>query len=400
MHRLFFPVSSFPSFIWECKCPRNFVAWVDGKHSFADKCDPKLLRRAVNLRSRKPQLLFAVLFCVLLNGIGFAAPTSTPFVLSPENFAKAATYSKAHGGLALRVEQAGKVVFEDYAPGYSAETPHKIYSGTKSFVAVAAMALAERGVIRLDEPASDILTEWKNDARRSITINELLSQTSGLDPNDEPINSAHDGLAAAVNIPLVSKPGTKFHYGAAGYQAFGEILHRKLGGFGDAVEKSVKRFILDPYDIKIAGWVKDDAGNVLVHAGMIMSAEEWAKFGEAMLRPAHPKDHSRPGLGYDELFVGHVANPAYGLGFWLNNPQHSPRQQKLSDLLPAMDGEQLYSGGPRDLICAMGTGKQRLYVIPSLNLVVVRFTNNASFSDGDFLSRLLTGKPHPDKHTH
>jgi CubicO group peptidase (beta-lactamase class C family) len=340
------------------------------------------------------RFLSACLLAILLAGTLNAAN------LDPANCAKAAAYSRNHGGLALRVEQAGKVVFEDYAPGYSADMPHKIYSGTKSFVAVAAMILAEKGVIRLDEPASDILTEWKNDARRSITIDELLSQTSGLDPNDDPINNAHNALAAAVKMPLISAPGTKFHYGAAGYQAFGEILHRKLGGFGDATEKTVKHLVLDPYDIKIAGWVKDDAGNVLVHAGMIMTAEQFAKFGEAVLRPRIPQDHSRPGLGFSQLFVGHAANSAYGLGFWLNNPQHSPRSQKLSDLLPAMDGEQLYSGGPRDLVCAMGTGKQRLYIIPSLQLVIVRFTNNAAFSDGDFLSRLLTGHPHPDKHTH
>jgi len=347
------------------------------------------------------RLLSAFFLAVLLNGIVCAAaPAPLPAPINPANFAKAVAYSRAHGGLALRVEQGGKVIFEDYAPGYSATTPHKIYSGTKSFVAVAAMILAEKNVIRLDEPASDILTEWKNDARRTITINQLLSQTSGLDPNDDPINNAHDGLAAAVQIHLVSAPGTKFHYGAAGYQAFGEILHRKLGGFGDAVEKSVTHLVLDPYDIKLDGWVKDDAGNVLVHAGMIMSAEQWAKFGEAVMRPRHPLDHSRPGFGFDQLFIGHAANPAYGLGFWLNAPQHSPRHQPISDLLPASDGDQLYPGGPRDLVCAMGTGKQRLYIIPSQQLVIVRFTNNASFSDGDFLSRLLTGKPHPDKHTH
>jgi CubicO group peptidase (beta-lactamase class C family) len=349
------------------------------------------------------RLFFALILIVSLRGTTFAAnpaPTVAPAPLTAANFAKAAAYSRSHGGLALRVEQFGKVAFEDYAPGYSATTPHKIYSGTKSFVAVTAMILAEKNVIRLDEPASDIITEWKNDARRSITINQLLSQTSGLDPNDDAINSAHDALAAAVQTRLVSAPGTKFHYGAAGYQAFGEILHRKLGGFGDAVEKSVTHLVLDPYDIKLDGWVKDDAGNVLVHAGMIMSAEQWAKFGEAVMRPRYPTDHSRPGLGFGQLFVGHIANPAYGLGFWLNAPQHSPRHQSISDLLPASDGDQLYSGGPRDLVCAMGTGKQRLYVIPSQQLVIVRFTNSAAFSDGDFLSRLLTGKPHPDRHTH
>ncbi len=47
--------SSFPSCTWERKCPRNFVASAWGKHSFADKCVPKLLRRAVNLGTREEE---------------------------------------------------------------------------------------------------------------------------------------------------------------------------------------------------------------------------------------------------------------------------------------------------------------------------------------------------------
>jgi hypothetical protein len=41
-----------------------------------------------------------------------------------------------------------------------------------------------------------------------------------------------------------------------------------------------------------------------------------------------------------------------------------------------------------------------LYMIPSRDLVIVRFADGEPFSDGDFLSRLLTGHPHPDAHTH
>lgn len=343
------------------------------------------------------RIFFSVLLGIFLTQAVHAAG---PAPLSPANCAKAASYSRAHGGEALRIEQYGKVVYEDYIPGWTAQTPHKIYSGTKSFVAVTAMVLAEKGLFRLDEPASDILTEWKKDARRSITIDELLSQTSGLDPDGDRIYNARDQREAALNVPLISPPGKQFHYGAAGYQAFGEILQRKIGGFGDPVEKSVRRAVLDPFDIKVDGWVKDDAGHVLVHAGMILTAEQFAKFGEALLRPPHPKDKSRPGLAYPQLFVGHASNPAYGLGFWLNAPQHSPRRQKIDDLQPAIDGDQLYPGGPRDLFAAIGTDKQRLYVIPSQELVIVRFGYRSRFSDGDFLSRLLTGHPHPDKHTH
>jgi len=340
------------------------------------------------------RLFFACLLASTLSGIASAAD------LDPANCAKADAYSRAHGGGALRIEQAGRLIYEDYAPGFSATTPEKIYSGTKSYIAVTALLLAEQGKLRLDEKASDTLTEWKNDARRSITIDQLLSQTSGLDPEGERIYNSRDQLDAAVHMPLVSAPGTRFHYGAAGYQAFGEILKRKFGQHGDSVEDIVNDTLLDPYDLAIASWKQDDAGNVLIHAGMQATPKQWAKFGNLLLRPRIAGQDNRHALGFPALFVGHKANPAYGLGFWLNAPQSSHAHQSIRDLQPAIDGDQLYPGGPHDLVAAIGTGKQRLYIIPSLQLVIVRFAYDARFSDGDFLSRLLTGQPHPDARTH
>src|SRR5277367_2183168 len=78
--------------------------------------------------------------------------------ITPAHFALAARYSQTHGGLALRVEQNGKLIGESYAPGFSASTPHKIYSGTKSFIAVGALIAMQEGLLTLNEKASDTLT--------------------------------------------------------------------------------------------------------------------------------------------------------------------------------------------------------------------------------------------------
>ena len=321
--------------------------------------------------------------------------------ITANNFAIAAQYSRNHGGEALRVEQGGRLLYESYLPGWSASTPHKIYSGTKSFVAVAALIAQQEGLLRLDEKASDTLTEWRGDARRSITIAQLLSHTSGLDPDGDLIYPYRDQMAAAVRVHLIASPGSQFHYGAVNYQAFGEILRRKLRPKDESVEDYIKDKVLDPLDIDIDSWVRDGAGNVLIHSGILVSSEEWAKFGAFInkARTGRPQQLIT-GQGISVLFSGHAANPAYGLGFWLNRPPPEPRLQSIKILQLAIDGDQLYPGGPRDLVAAIGTGKQRLYMIPSLDLVVTRFAYDTRFSDGDFLSRLLTGKPHPDAHTH
>jgi CubicO group peptidase (beta-lactamase class C family) len=321
--------------------------------------------------------------------------------ITPEHFALAAAYSRTHGGIGIRVEEGGRLAFEDYLQGFSASTPHRIYSGTKNFVAVTALIAMQEGLLDLSEPASTTLPEWRNDRRRSITLNQLLSQTSGLDPGADIIYPARDQMAAALRVRLIDPPGTRFHYGPVGYQAFGEILKRKLRARGESVEGYMTDKLFDPLDIHIASWTRDDAGNPLMHAGLALSAEEWAKFGEFVKDQA--LHESRPLVSpklFPLLFIGHAANPAYGLGFWLNHPEPRSRCQKMADLLPAIDGEQIYPGGPRDIYAAEGTSYQRLYVIPSLDLVIVRFAFGERFSDGDFLSRLLTGRPHPDAHSH
>ena len=340
-------------------------------------------------------LLLPALFAAAWTGSLFAQQ------ITPDHCALAAQFSRSHGGVALRVEQGSKVIYQDYAPGFSASTPHKIYSGTKNFVAVIALIAMQEEILSLDERASDTLTEWQHDRRRAITIEQLLSQPSGLDPDSEPFDSARDQFAAAVGVHLVSAPGARFHYGAAGYQAFGEILRRKLRRRDRTVEGYMRDKIFDPLGIDIAAWTHDDAGNPLLHAGLSLSACEWAKFGEFINHGGICGGKQIvPQSLLDLLMVGHRANPAYGMSFWLNRPPPVPRLQPLTQLEPAIDGNQLYPGGPKDLVAALGTSRQRLYVIPSLDLVVVRFGNPSAFSDGDFLSRLLTGRPHPDAHTH
>jgi CubicO group peptidase (beta-lactamase class C family) len=337
--------------------------------------------------------------CAMLVTAGIARAQITE--ITPDHFDNAARYSLNHGGLAVRVERGGRLLDENYASDFSASTPHKIYSGTKSFFAVAALVAEKEGLLTLDEKASDTLPEWRGDRRRNITIAELLSHTSGLATDLGYLYPYRDQLEAALRVPLIDTPGARFHYSGVNYQAFGEILKRKLRARDESIQDFMEDKIFDPLDIDVDKWTKDGAGNPLIHSGLLLSAREWAKFGNFINRARNGL--STPllnGAEIDPLFVGHACNPAYGLGFWLNRPPPDPQGQSIKVLELAIDGEQLYPGGPRDLVAAIGSGHQMLYMIPSQDLVIVRFANDEPFSDGDFLSRLLTGHPHPDAHTH
>jgi len=351
--------------------------------------------KSVALRRRQSLILLTSVLVLAATGLLIGDE------ITADNFAKADQYSRSHGGLALRVEQGGSLLFEDYVRGFSASTSHRIFSGTKSIVAVGALIAQQEGLLTLDEKASDTLTEWRGDRRRSITINQLLSHTSGLDPDGDLIYPYRDQFEAALQVHLIDPPGTRFHYGAVNYEAFGEILRRKLRPQDRSVEGWLKEKVFDPLDIDIADWKHDDAGNPLTHSGIWLSTKEWAKFGNFINKVRNGATNQIvTGPSLASLLTGHHANPAYGMGFWLNRPPPVPRLQSIKLLQLAIDGDQLYPDGPRDLIACIGSEKQRLYMIPSLDLVVVRFGQETAFSDGDFLSRLLTGHPHPDAHTH
>jgi CubicO group peptidase (beta-lactamase class C family) len=93
----------------------------------------------------------------------------------------------------------------------------------------------------------------------------------------------------------------------------------------------------------------------------------------------------------NECFVGTAANPAYGLSWWLNAEVPTELRTTIRQLQNNMGGMDRVPG-LEGMVTAAGAFKQRLYVIPSRQMVVVRFGNSVGpqFDDARFLG-LLTG---------
>lgn len=285
-----------------------------------------------------------------------------------DSLRSAADYLKDRNGHAMLVYYRDKLVFEEYFNGWSADKPHRLASGTKSFSGAMLAAAVEDGLLQLDEKVSDTIVEWKDDQRKSqITIRHLLSLTSGIYGGST--RESSPSYARAVIIAGAKFwPGQRFQYGPIPYQIFGELMRRKLAGKNESVEAYLKRRILDPIGLKPSRWVKDEDGNIHLRNGAIMTASEWAKFGLLIQHRGHWQGRQIvPGKVLQECFAGTGANPRYGLTFWLKG------------------------GGrvPDDLVMARGLGTQRLYVIPSLEIVVVQFAETDRFVEEDFLQRLL-----------
>jgi CubicO group peptidase (beta-lactamase class C family) len=309
---------------------------------------------------------------------------------SPVQLEAAERYFLDTRGQALVVLHAGKPILERYANGGSHGRMQPLASGTKSFVGIAAAAAVDDGLLTWDQKAADTLPEWRGHPRKSrIEVRQILSLTSGLAPGEHGVSGQLPGWAQAAAAEAIALPGTSFAYGPNNFLVFGHLLETKLAP--ESFEAYLRRRILDPLGVKVEfGRCEDGRPNIA--GGARMTARDWATLGEWVQRGGEWNGTAlvRP-ESLEPLFHGTSANPAYGLTWWLVRPV-PPRQLLRIPVLRRELGSVVNDPRlPRDIAIAAGLGKQRLYVIPSRRLVVVRLgpLSGADFDDGEFLSRLL-----------
>jgi CubicO group peptidase (beta-lactamase class C family) len=171
--------------------------------------------------------LFLAASLILLLACSAHSPYSEPDG-PPDRLEKAAAYAEAHAGDALVVWERGEVVLERAQNGFDLDEPHVLFSGTKSFAGIAAVAAAADGQLALDERVAETIPKWQDDPKKSdVTIRHLLHLTSGLDPGEA---GGAPTFEAALQASGLDAPGTTFRYGPTAFQVFGALLQRTLDG--------------------------------------------------------------------------------------------------------------------------------------------------------------------------
>jgi CubicO group peptidase (beta-lactamase class C family) len=333
---------------------------------------------------------------LLLGGCAGSKPANE----RPSRLEMARAYSVDKSGDALLVRVDGELVLEDYSNGYDPDQPHMLTEASTLLAGLVALAAVDDGLITLDEPVSETITEWKDDPEKSdITVSELLHLTSGLEANDYKSVPTYDEAIAA---PLVHSPGDAFRYGPTAYQVFGAMMDQKTdGGY-------LKRRILLPLGIPGGYWltVNEPTADEVARGrgftprmmdGAQLTARQLERIGQLLLQNGRWEGETliedlRP------LTQPSDAQPAYGMGVWRNAPMDSVgaalfKQLPESLMLPRTGDRFIYDGAPSDLFMAAGRYNQRLYIVPSKQMVVVRLGRaNLTWSDAAFLARLLDGR--------
>lgn len=344
--------------------------------------------------------LFSLIGCL---GGGCYVHAQKDTVRANTAYRPAADLSEAARGLSLIVLKGDEIVFEEYHNGHTRDTAHLLASGTKSFSGVILAAAIEDGLIRgFDERVSETITEWRGVPRlEKITLRQLLSLTSGIDVGN---NGWPPAYSAAVKQTPQFDPGDRFQYGPAPFQVFGEVMRRKLAPNRESVMEYLTRRILDPIGLSAARWTMQE-GQPNLPSGAYLTAREWLKFGRFLKDGGrwNGKQIVKRSL-LNELTKGSDANPNYGITFWLNR-SHTGKarvadttsriRRLISDEDTGTTAISKFGIGndiPADLYMAAGAANQRLYIIPSLDMVIVRQGRLARFDDRKFLGLILNGR--------
>ncbi len=268
----------------------------------------------------------------------------------------ALAYARNHGLHALAIARGDDLLLEEYGDGFSRQTPHPLYSGTKSFWGVAALYAQRDGLLALDEPVAETIELWRDDPwKRRVTLRMLLSLTAGFGFGG--LGAAVPTYERALNVPLRDEPGSRFTYGGIGLQVFGAVFARKLAPRKQTPHDYLRARILEPAGVRVADWRRLSDGTRPLPTGAFSTPQDWLKYARVVLR-------ERASLG--PCFEGSQANARYGLGWWLGVP-----------------------GAPEGLVYASGSGGQALYIAPSSKVTVVHFGKSSSYRHEAFLKRLF-----------
>jgi len=286
----------------------------------------------------------------------------------------------------------GKKVFERYAPGFNSETPHRMWSSSKMIAnLIVARAISEGRLTleqRLDEffPGSLYQTKPENlKAYRKITIRDLLMMRSGfqweeLESTDiKKLNvvqmiygsDSKDVLNYILRQPLVSQSGVKiFNYSTGDYNILSGIL-RKV--YGQDYEKLPWKLFFNPMEMKNVAVERDRAGTYLLGSNVYMSANDLLKVGKLLLAKGMWKGKRMLPAGWVEF----MSSPNAGQ---MTDKFSLDRLKKVGIL-----GAPLYLNSerrglprqwpdfPEDTIMSFGFMGQNLAIIPSKDLVFLRF---------------------------
>jgi CubicO group peptidase (beta-lactamase class C family) len=291
--------------------------------------------------------------------------------LDPERTQAAVAYASARGALSVRIYRHGCLVARSGLDPTNEWSPMATWSMTKGVLSLIVGRAVTLGLLDVDDAIGEHL-DGLDAAHGAITVRQLLNQTSGLRfawANDLNAAATLDSAALVLTRPFEAEPGTRFIYAQTTLTALVAVVEAAVG---EDLQSFAQRELFGPVGI-VEGdwsWQRDVAGRSHGFAFLDMAPRAVGRLGllmvgEGMWGDARVLDaeYIRQGAS------GTEQNPAYGFLWWTNEGERHRTSGYIDDdwlerrWVPA---------APADTFGMSGMFNQNVYVIPSLDMVVVR----------------------------
>ena len=327
---------------------------------------------------------------------------------SPQDIGARLTQAQQNGKVsgvhALLVSQASKLVFEYYGRGddeawarslhsvvFAPDVLHDLRSVSKSVVALLyGIALASGKAPPPDAKLYDQFPEYPDLAKQSgrdrLTMHHVLSMTLGLEwdeltipygslrNSENAMEAAPDRFRFILERPVVGEPGVKWIYCGGATALLGRIIAR---GTGEELLPYARRVLFAPLEFGATEWTKGNDGEPHAASGLRLLPRDMLKIGQLVL--AGGTWNGRQVVPSD--WVKRVTTPVVAI------------ERGVSYGYQWYMGEVVAGTPPRShhWVGGIGWGCQRLYVFPSLDLVVATNCGNyhKSLSEQISISRAL-----------
>jgi len=288
--------------------------------------------------------------------------------------------------LGVAVVYNNQLLGEHYLDGYDKSTRFHGWSMTKTVTGAMAGALVNEGRMNMKSPTG--IPQWQDDDRKDITIENVFHMSSGLDwfENYFTISDAtvmlmqsDDMFSSVTGCPAAHEPGTTWNYSSGDANLLSGLLRQAIGDEEEYLGYAYTRLF---HRIGMLNTVVEtDASGLFVASSFSYgSTRDWARFGmlflnngiiagDTVLTPEWVDYMRKPAPASEGTYAG---------TFWLKEPNP---ENALTDV-------------PEDIFFADGFLGQRVYIIPSKNLVVVRMGYSLSnISMNDLLSDIIATLP-------
>ena len=251
--------------------------------------------------------------------------------------------------------QGGEVIGERYADGYDVASLGTSWSVAKSLYSAAIGTAIDHGhIASLEQEASDFLNEWNGSDRGRITIRNVLEMRAGLSDPESFFKQA-DQTRAALDVPRVRAPGTRFEYSNATSQLFEPLLLRATGM---NAHDWLWQTILEPIGVDrsaIGMWLDPTGVNPMTYCCLDMRPDDFARFGVLFANGGVWQGERLISANYVRESLA-AQSPFYGFQWWVMNAAYLGRNP------------------PIDIVAAHGLEGQHIYVWRDANVVVVVLT--------------------------